>query len=70
MKAPRFSRPVPRSFTRRSFLRGVTTTGFGLALARPWSRVLGANGDIRVAVVGINGRGGSHIGEFGKMEGV
>jgi predicted dehydrogenase len=42
----------------------------GLTLASPFSRVRGANDDIRVAVVGINGRGGSHIGAFDEMEGV
>jgi predicted dehydrogenase len=44
--------------------------GIGLTMASPFSRVRGANNDIRVAVVGINGRGGSHIKEFGKMSGV
>jgi predicted dehydrogenase len=42
----------------------------GLALASPFSRVRGANDEIRVAVVGINGRGGSHISAFGDMQGV
>ena len=56
--------------TRRDFVKGSLTTGIGLALAGPGMRVLGANDDIRVAVVGINGRGGSHIEEFGKVAGV
>ncbi len=34
------------------------------------SRVLGANDDIRVAVVGFNGRGKNHIEAFSKMKGV
>jgi predicted dehydrogenase len=33
--------------------------GIGLTMASPFSRVRGANNDIRMAVVGINGRGGS-----------
>ena len=37
---------------------------------RSWSQVLGSNSDVRVAVVGVNGRGQSHIGEFKKMDGV
>ncbi|MEX2578639.1 MAG: Gfo/Idh/MocA family oxidoreductase [Verrucomicrobiales bacterium] len=44
--------------------------GFGLALAWPNSRVLGANDDIRVGVIGVNGRGQSHMSAFGKMDGV
>jgi len=43
--------------------------GAGLTLASPFSRVRGANDVIRVAVVGINGRGGSHISAFSKMDG-
>jgi predicted dehydrogenase len=38
--------------------------------ARSWSQVAGSNSDVRVAVVGVNGRGQSHIGEFKKMDGV
>ena len=59
-----------RPISRRSFMKGSLAAGVGLTLAGPFSRVRGANDDIRVAVVGINGRGGSHIGAFGKMEGV
>ncbi|NLH98429.1 MAG: Gfo/Idh/MocA family oxidoreductase [Chthonomonadales bacterium] len=46
--------------------------GVGLATLSPasWARVLGANEDIRVAVVGFRGRGGSHISAFGNMKGV
>ena len=44
--------------------------GFGLALAWPNSKVIGANGDIRVGVIGVNGRGKSHISAFSKMNGV
>ena len=56
--------------TRRDFMKRSAAAGVGLALASPFSRVRGANDDIRVAVVGINGRGGSHIGAFDKMDGV
>ena len=44
--------------------------GFGLALAWPNSRVLGANDDIRVGIVGVNGRGQAHMGAFSTMKGV
>jgi predicted dehydrogenase len=56
--------------TRRQFVKGSVAAGLGLLYAGPSSRVLGANNDIRVAVVGINGRGGSHISGFGNMKGV
>ena len=48
--------------TRRDFLTGSIAAGAALAL--PHSRVLGANEDIRVAVVGFNGRGQSHIAQL------
>ncbi|MSU58762.1 MAG: Gfo/Idh/MocA family oxidoreductase [Pedosphaera sp.] len=61
-----------RSFVKKSAL---TTAALGL-----WPRLLraqdpnakptGANGDIRVAVVGFHGRGGSHIGGFRDLKGV
>ena len=66
--------------TRRQFVGGSVAAGLGMALAGchepkgpvvgPTSQVRGANEDIRVAVVGVNGRGGSHISEFGGMKGV
>ncbi|MCK4293269.1 MAG: Gfo/Idh/MocA family oxidoreductase, partial [Planctomycetes bacterium] len=59
-----------RHITRRSFMKGSLAAGVGLTLASPFSRVRGANEDVRVAVVGINGRGGSHIGAFDGMDGV
>jgi predicted dehydrogenase len=56
--------------TRRSFISRSALAGAGLALpVSAWSQASGANGDIRVAVVGFNGRGESHISEFGKMKG-
>ncbi|MFC1603843.1 Gfo/Idh/MocA family oxidoreductase [Planctomycetota bacterium] len=57
-------------FTRRDFMKSSMAAGAGLVMASPFSRVRGANDDIRVAVVGINGRGGSHIQAFDEMEGV
>jgi len=57
--------------TRRSFLQQATLTSAAALLpARAWSQVAGANSDIRVAVVGFGGRGGSHISAFSKMPGV
>jgi predicted dehydrogenase len=59
-----------RQITRRQFVKGSMAAGLGLAMAGPATRVRGANDQIRVAVVGINGRGGSHISAFAGMEGV
>jgi predicted dehydrogenase len=56
--------------TRRQFVKGAVGAGLGMAMVGPMSRVRGANDEIRVAVVGINGRGGSHIGAFEEMDGV
>ena len=58
-----------KRITRRNFMKRTVAVGAGLTLA-PFARVRGANDAIRVAVVGINGRGGSHIGNFDKMDGV
>jgi predicted dehydrogenase len=47
--------------------------GVGVAAALPassWSRIDGANDDIRVAVVGLGGRGRAHVGKFQGMNGV
>lgn len=55
--------------TRRAFLRNsaVVATAFS---ARSWAQVPGANGDIRVAVIGLNGRGKNHLGSLARVKGV
>ena len=58
------------NITRRQFVKRSIAAEVGLAWAASTAGVLGANDDIRVAVVGINGRGGSHISGFGEMKGV
>ncbi len=60
--------PSNSTNSRRKFLK--YGAGFGLALAWPNSRVLGANEDVRVGIIGVNGRGTSHIDAFSKMTGV
>ncbi|MES2694330.1 MAG: Gfo/Idh/MocA family oxidoreductase [Verrucomicrobiota bacterium] len=58
-------------FTRRSFLKISTVAAAGIALsARSWGQVAGANGQVRVAVVGLNGRGKSHLKSLEKAKGV
>lgn len=57
--------------TRRNFLKSSLLAGAALSLpARIHAAAQGANGDIRVAVVGFNGRGNDHIGNYLKLKGV
>ena len=59
------------SLNRRTFLKTSALVSAGAAFsARSWSAVAGANGDIRVAVVGLNGRGKSHLNSLSKISGV
>ncbi len=58
------------NITRRHFLKTTAAATVAIAGAKSAGRVLGANDDIRVAVVGVNGRGRDHIGEFKKIPGV
>jgi predicted dehydrogenase len=59
------------TLTRRNFLKRSIVTTAALSLpVHSWARVIGANDDIRIAVVGFNGRGKSHIEGFRKLPGV
>jgi predicted dehydrogenase len=68
-----------KSYNRRSFLKtsllASASATIWLPLARATSRstahrrVLGANGDIRYAVVGFNGRGKDHLKEMSEVKG-
>jgi predicted dehydrogenase len=56
---------------RRSFLKtAALAAGAAAFSARSWSQVIGANGDIRVAIVGLNGRGREFIRAFRAIPGV
>jgi predicted dehydrogenase len=59
------------NLSRRTFLK---TSALGLAAtafsARSWAQVAGANGDIRVAVIGLNGRGKAHLSSLARVPGV
>ena len=55
--------------TRRSFLKS-SMAAAGIAALAPYSRVRGANNDVRVAVVGFNSMGKSHINAYRKIPGV
>jgi hypothetical protein len=61
--------------TRRNFLKRSLAGGAVLALpgsldAASYSRVRGANDNIRVAIIGLRGKGQSHISDFSKLAGV
>jgi predicted dehydrogenase len=58
--------------TRRTFLRNTLASAATVTIAGTKSsgKVLGANDTIRIAVAGLNGRGESHLGAFGKMANV
>jgi predicted dehydrogenase len=62
------TRSTASKLTRRGFI-GATALGTA-TLFSPLSRVLGANGDIRLGFIGLGGRGGSLLGQFAKEEGV
>ena len=60
---------------RRSFLKGSLATAGGIAMfnisgTRASGQIIGANDRIRVAVAGLHGRGGSHMGAFAGMNNV
>jgi len=69
-------------FSRREFLSrtskaaggAIAASAFASCAATPLAgaqgKVIGANDQINMAVIGINGRGNNHIGSFGKMKGV
>jgi predicted dehydrogenase len=54
-----------KSFSRRTFFKSTALAGASLAT----SRVLGANNDIRVAVIGLGNKGGQHVKVFRSMRG-
>ena len=57
-------------FSRRSFLKKSALFGAAALTARSWGQVAGANGDVRVAVLGLNGRGKNHLSSLAKVPGV
>jgi predicted dehydrogenase len=60
-----------KNMNRRRFLRNTALTAAAFSLpVRSWSQVKGANGDIRVAIVGFNGQGSGDMEGFRKIPGV
>jgi predicted dehydrogenase len=60
------SRPTRRSFLKTASVGALVT----VAGTKSAPRVLGANETIRIAVAGLNGRGGSHVDAWSRMDGV
>jgi predicted dehydrogenase len=59
------------ALSRRTFIKTSALAAAGAALpARAWGNILGANSDIRVAVIGLNGRGRNHLSSLAKIPGV
>lgn len=56
--------------TRRTFLKTAALGAATVLTARSWAQVAGANGDVRVAVVGLNGRGREHLRQLRAVPGV
>ena len=55
--------------SRRSFFRTAALAGAAFT-ARSWAQVAGANGDIRLAIAGLNGRGKELAASFRRIPGV
>ncbi len=59
------------SLNRRQFLKRASASAGVVAWnASAWAQVAGANDDLRVAVIGFNGRGREHIEGYRKLKGV
>ncbi len=57
--------------SRRTFLKTATlATAATMLSARSWAQVAGAGSDVRVAVVGLNGRGRNHLTSLRAVRGV
>lgn len=56
--------------SRRTFIRGTVAGTAGLVASRAFSAPIGANGDVRVAVIGFNSRGQGHISNLQRIPGV
>ena len=59
-----------RQFMNRSLAAAGVGAGFAIGGTKSSGRVIGANDTVRIAVAGLNGRGGAHVGEFAAMPGV
>lgn len=59
------------TISRRTFIKGTAIMAAGSTLpARSWRNLLGANDDLRLAVIGLNGRGRDHLRSLAGITGV
>ena len=58
------------SMTRRSFLKQTSLAAAAMVALAPRARVLGANDEVRVAVVGFNAQGKVHLKALRELAGV
>ena len=56
--------------TRRQLLRTAVAAGCAGLGGRAWSQAIGANDAVRVAVIGLHGRGQSHLASIAHCEGM
>src|SRR6185437_5800531 len=65
---------LKNTLSRRSLLKRSAATAAALGLsgltAKSYGEVVGSNEDIRIAVIGFNGRGVSHIDAYRRLKGV
>ena len=61
---------MKKTMNRRQFVKTGAAAATTFAMVDPFNRVLGANEEIRVGVVGFRGRGKSHIDGFSNQPGV
>ena len=59
-----------RRFMGRSLAAAGVGAGFAISGTKSSGRIIGANDTVRIAVAGLNGRGGSHVSEFASLPGV
>jgi len=64
------SRATRRTFLKQSVIAASGVSAFAIAGTKSSGRVRGANDTIRIAIAGLNGRGGEHVKQFSKMENV
>jgi predicted dehydrogenase len=59
------------TFSRRTFLKSSAVVAAGAALpAKSWGQIMGSNDDLRVGVIGLNGRGKNHLSSLARITGV
>ena len=57
-----------RQFMNRSLVSAGVAGGFAIGGTKSSGRVIGANDTVRIAVAGLNGRGGEHVSQWLKMK--